>query len=202
MELDYNEISTPRLKKYKVNRKKKRNRIVVLIFFPIMLLSLLLYAANFLVVNEDPKKSDVIIVLSGYEGRLEKGIDLFNRGFGEYLILTNSDYFNEEKLLKSGIPMDKIIYEQDADSTYTNATLTKNIMLDHKFDSAIIVTSEFHTSRSKYIFNKVYKDLETDLTYVASKNDFFNSRYWWDNEKSRYVVWSEYTKWLGYLLLY
>lgn len=166
----------------------------------ILMIILFLNAGNLLVSAEKPKKSDVIIVLSGYDGRLEKGIELFKKDFGDYLLLSKSQYFNEDTLIQSGIQKEKIIFEKHAVSTYTNATLTKNILVKRKFDSAIVLTSEFHTRRSKYIFNKVFKDTKIELTFVSSKNGFFHSRYWWNNKKSIYLVCTEYIKWLRYLL--
>ncbi|SLL20031.1 DUF218 domain [Mycobacteroides abscessus subsp. abscessus] len=203
MELNNFEIETNRLNKYKTKRYKRRNILVIWIFLIIAIFIIGLNAGKFLVVNENPRKSEAIIILSGAKGRLEKGIELYKEGYGDYLILTNSDSFTEKemRLLNNNVPKQKIIYEDKADSTYANATLTLHIMEDLNFNSAIVVTSDYHTSRSRYIFNKVYKDKDLELTYAAATSAF-NAKYWWKDEKSRYFVRSEYKKWLGYLILY
>lgn len=198
------EINKSRLDRYKTKSIKRRNRMIILtscIIITILIFNL--NAGKLLVIDdEEPQKSDAIIILSGSEGRLEKGVELYQEGYGDYFILTNSNEFteNEINLMRSNIPKEKIIYEDKADSTYTNATLTLNIMTERNFKSAIVITNDFHTSRSKYIFNKIYKDKEINLTYIASEK--YNAAYWWKSKESRQFVLSEYIKWIGYVILY
>ncbi|MBU5594295.1 YdcF family protein [Amphibacillus sp. MSJ-3] len=168
----------------------------------VIVIIVLITAGNLLVRVDQLKESDAIIVLSGFEGRLEKGIKLFNEGYGSYLILSNSDDFDEDILREQGISEDLVILESRAESTFTNATLTKEIVLDREFRSVIIVTSEFHTSRARYIFKKVYQDTSVRLFFTGSKNRFFNSRFWWFNFRGIYVVAVEYVKWVYYLIRY
>lgn len=168
----------------------------------IIITIILITAGNLLVRVDQLKKSDVIIVLSGADGRLEQGVKLFNGGYGDYLLLSNSGDFDEDALGDLDMSDDMVILESEAVSTFTNATLTKEIVLDREFKSAIIVTSEFHTSRSRYIFNKVYRDTNVTLTFAGSKNSYFNPRFWWFNFRGIYVVAVEYVKWVYYLIRY
>ena len=64
-------------------------RIIILCGVLLFIMMIVKSAGNFLVVDEKPEKSDVIIVLSGGEGRLEKGVTLFKEGFAPYLLLSN-----------------------------------------------------------------------------------------------------------------
>ncbi|HHU18849.1 MAG TPA: hypothetical protein GXZ58_01115 [Bacilli bacterium] len=59
---------------------------------------ILMTMGHLLVRVDHVEKSDVIIVLSGFDGRLEHGINLFKEGYGDYLMLSNSDDFDEEVL--------------------------------------------------------------------------------------------------------
>jgi len=59
---------------------------------------ILMTMGHLLVRVDHVEKSDVIIVLSGFDGILEHGINLFKEGYGDYLILSNSDDFDEEVL--------------------------------------------------------------------------------------------------------
>ena len=52
-------------------------RIIILCGMLLFIMVIVKSAGNFLVVDEKPEKSDVIIVLSGGEGRLEKGVALY-----------------------------------------------------------------------------------------------------------------------------
>ena len=173
--------------------------MVALIIISIIILMTM---GHLLVRVDHVEKSDVIIVLSGFDGRLEHGINLFKEGYGDYLMLSNSDDFDEETLRENDISEDQVISESHADSTFKNATLTREIVLERKFKSVIVVTSEFHTSRTRYIFNKVYRDTDVKLIYSGSKNRFFNSELWWSSFRGIYVVAVEYVKWLYYLIRY
>jgi uncharacterized SAM-binding protein YcdF (DUF218 family) len=160
-------------------------------------------SGRLLAVNDNPKKVDVIIVLSGDDGRLEKGVSLYNSGFSRYLMLSNAtaDQTTVENATRMGVPFEDIISELHADSTYTNATLTKEIMLQRGFKSAIIVTSNYHSGRSKFIFDKVYKDANIDLIYCSSKPGY-NLNYWWTSKKGINTVFNEYVKFIWYALRY
>lgn len=63
-------------------------RIIILCGILLFIMMIVKSAGNFLVVDEKPEKSDVIIVLSGGEGRLEKGVALYKAGFAPFLLLS------------------------------------------------------------------------------------------------------------------
>lgn len=156
-------------------------------------------AGRLLVSVDQARVADAIIVLSGAGGRLEKGIGLFHEGYGGHLILSNSGDFDEGVLVESGVPVERVIMESGAVSTYTNATLTREIVLDRGFRSVVVVTSEFHTSRSKYIFNRVYRDTGVVLSVVGSRSGFARAGVWWFSFKGVYVMAVECVKWVYYL---
>jgi uncharacterized SAM-binding protein YcdF (DUF218 family) len=160
-------------------------------------------AGNWLVVRQQPIKSDVIIVLSGGEGRLEEGISLFEAGYGKYLMLSN---FNEWTRGRSrsvmNVPVSAIIVEDKAYSTYTNALYTKELMQRYSFKSAIVVTSDFHSRRSKLIFDRVYRNTDITLHYTTAETRHFQPDRWWDNKHSRRTTYREYLKYVGYALFY
>lgn len=162
----------------------------------------MLNAGEFLAGDDIPRKSDAIIVLSGDNGRLEKGISLFKAGYAKYLILSNSEFLDIDKVLKEGIPEYSIIFENNATNTYTNALYTKKLMEQNNLKSAVLVTSEYHNLRSKYIFNKIYKDSDIKLSYATSKVFVFNPKKWWKNKESRNVLITEYLKLVRYIILY
>ena len=52
-------------------------------------------AGDFLVINEKPEKSDVVIVLSGGGiERIEKAVEIYNKGFAPYIMLSNGQEDN------------------------------------------------------------------------------------------------------------
>ncbi|WP_456277566.1 YdcF family protein [Bacillus sp. AK128] len=178
-----------------------------LIYSLVLLLLLSLVAIKFipigeyLVVNENLKNVDVLIVLSGDNGRLDEAITLHQAGYAEYVLLSRAN--EKGTLLKKvyrELPKEKVLLENHATSTYTNAVYSKEIMLKHGFTSAIIVTSDYHTRRTKLTFDKVFKDNEVNLTYRAVESNYFKAEKWWGNLKSLQITVREYISIVGYQL--
>ena len=69
---------------------KKRIKKLILYLFAFVLFCpiVLLVGRPILVVDEKPMKADVIIVLSGDSGRLEKAASLYKEGYASYVLLT------------------------------------------------------------------------------------------------------------------
>jgi len=115
------------VKKRKGNLMNKR---FVLFVCLLLLITGLFSAGRFLVLSESPKQSDVIIVLSGGQGRVEKAAELYKAGYAPYIILSNAKELTSKSgdmvqtALALGIPQDVIYTENAADSTYQNAEYT------------------------------------------------------------------------------
>lgn len=151
--------------------------------------------------TDTPEKSDVIIMLGGGDGRMEKAAELYHDEYGDFIIITPeiaSVYSTSaEFALNLGIPKQAIIKESDATSTYTNATESLNIMEEKKFDSALIVTSDYHLKRSKMIFERV-NNKKYNLKYIAALGS--NGESWEEKTNARYLWFSEFYKLWGYRL--
>ena len=171
------------------------------VFLCIFCLYLLFFIKGlFFSVDQKPVKSDVIIVLSGDLGRLEKAYDLYNSGYANHIILSNSN----SKLFKDEIEALKIpnnvqfIDEPNATSTYTNAEYTLALMEKHHFTSAIVVSSNYHMDRVKLAYERALGDKELKLVYVASEGSSIDSAHY---VKRRMILEiEEPIKYLGYLL--
>lgn len=185
--------------------KKRKGRVyrrcVVLICL-ILLFTGFFGAGRFLTLTEPPKQADVIIILSGGQGRVEKGVELYQAGYAPYIILSNSAESTSRSgdmlqiAIDLGVPQDVIFTESAAESTYQNAELTLPIMKEHDFHSAIVVSSEFHMRRVKLLFDRVYRKSEIELTYVGSSS-WYNAKRWWSDRKSQETTLNEYVKMIG-----
>ncbi|MFJ8234186.1 YdcF family protein [Ureibacillus sp. NPDC094379] len=149
---------------------KLKKIVSMLIIIIICLVAALYIIRGYLVVDETPKQADVIIVLSGDEGRLAKGAQLYKEGYADYVLLTraNEEFITKEEAINFGIPESQIILEEEATSTYTNATYAKSLLEKHQFNSSLVVSSDYHMRRTKLSFERVFKGLEMELTYVAA----------------------------------
>ena len=180
--------------------KKIIKKIILYLTALVALLPILLFLGRpLLVVDEKPKKADVIIVLSGDSGRLEKAAALYKEGYASYVMLSraNGKGVNIQKAVELGIPEDRIIPEDKATSTYTNALYSKSLMEKYDFSSAIVVSSDYHMKRTKMTFESVFKDTDIDLTYVASQRS--ENAWFLDDKNIKYTL-REYIKLLGYLM--
>ncbi len=173
-------------------------RKIKYVFFSVLLFFIffLIFAGRFLVIDEKPKKVDVIVVLSGGEGRLEKAMELYESGYASKLIVSNGLADNLWAEAAQHLPSSSIILEKKADSTYESAVYVKKLMKKYKFHSVIIVSSDFHMRRVKYNFQRVYKGSDHELIYVASDTSY-NPIVWWMNKRSFGITISEYVKIIG-----
>lgn len=73
----------------------------------------------------------------------------------------------KDYLLALGIPAETIFLEQKSKDTISNAYFTKTLyFIPKKEKKAVIVTSEFHLPRTRYIFKKIFGKKYT-LKYVS-----------------------------------
>lgn len=154
---------------------------------------------DFLVVDEKPQASDVIIVLSGDEGRAEYGIELYKQGYADYILFSGGAASSMKRIaLSEGITEDHILLDNKSHTTYENALNSTDIMHIHNLQSAIVVTSDYHTRRAGIIFAKYISG--HNLTVCAVPQDLPDNHWWEDKHLSKMVV-AEYLKLTYHYLL-
>src|SRR5699024_12686978 len=93
--------------------------------------------------TDSPKKADVIIMLGGDSGRLEKSVELYHNGYADYVMISpeieSIRSQSTEYAIELGITQSAIIEEDNATNTYTNSTETIKIMEEHSFDTILDV---------------------------------------------------------------
>lgn len=146
--------------------------------------------------EEQPSKVDVIVILSGESGRLEKGLELYEIGYSQNIILSNSNAFKLSSDFKSKVPTKNLFYENKALSTYDNATYTGEIMDEQNFVSAIVVSADYHMRRVKSNFERVNKNNKYEFIYVGSKTEY-TTYFWWSKRHNIEITLMEYTKIVG-----
>jgi uncharacterized SAM-binding protein YcdF (DUF218 family) len=185
--------------------------IMIILFLLLMFLYLtrdrwLSEMGAMLVVSDDAVKSDVVIVLGG-EGdsseRSKKAAELFKSGYARKVLLTDGAMdFNHnmeiEKLTARvkalGVPSASILLEDKSKSTFENAKFTKKILLKEGMKNALIVTTDWHTLRTKLTFEKVYRNSGIELHYIAAPSE-------WTQHSIRENVPLEWVKIIYYKLL-
>ncbi|MFQ3544637.1 YdcF family protein [Halobacillus rhizosphaerae] len=181
----------------------KTKKIILSILAAVFLLglsgvvTLFILGPGFLIADSNPKPSDAIILLSGADDRLQQAAELYHEGMADQVVLTNSNEpaTTPQAAMEAGIPRSALLEEPNATSTYENALFSKKIMQEQDLHSAIIVTSDYHSRRSKYTFEQVYGD-DFDLSYSFSSS-YFHPEDGLNKHENR-TVFTEYVKLIGY----
>lgn len=172
---------------------------------------LLFYSiTNLLVTNDKLKKVDVIIVISGDKGeRLQHAVDLFQKKYAHYLLVSgcqHPEHVNsyapamQEQAVSLGVPHEKIIMDPaNNTSTGNQAISISKLMKEKNFQSAILVTSNYHTGRSKMIFQRACQSDNIKILLSHPIMNQFDFDGWWKSSLGRRLVICELVKlgWYG-----
>ena len=153
-----------------------------------------------LIVDEEPKVSDIIVVPEGASERAGEAVDLLEAGYSRSgkIIVSPLTQSNFDFYVGAGAPSDALINEGNATSTYTNARNTLKMMQEMGYDSAIITSSDYHMLRTKMIYERQNRHYGFDLTYVATYHDVAGEEVtWW--QANRRAGFSEIRKFWGYM---
>jgi len=164
--------------------------------------------ARFLIVNETPQPSDMIIILSGTDdgGRIRYGVFLYKKGFAPKILLSGSSYLVEETgidLMKAyalslDVPERDIWVDHDSGSTVENALFAKEIATKNRCQSVLVVTSPTHSRRTRMVFHKIFpKEISVTVSYDPST---FDVKRWWRKPATAREVGYEYFVFLCYFM--
>ena len=157
-------------------------------------------------------KADVGIILGasmwgdqpspGLKERLEHGLKLYQEGYYPVLIVSGGldkpgyKYTEAEGmrnyLVSKGVPEEAIILENEATSTYENLLYSQRIMKENDWKRAVIVTHDYHGTRSMEIAGTLGYDQPSLSITTSTVLPMFK-------HKSREVL--AYTKWTADRLL-
>lgn len=196
-----------------INSKQKLIFVLtaVIVFLLIVVSAAVSYAGKWLVVDDPLQKVDVIVVLSGDRGeRVEHAVDLYKKGYADKLLITGGIVYDNiticdlmaEHAIRLGVPPEAIIREEEADSTYENAVLSKDMLQEMHIKKAIIVSSNYHMRRVKLTFDRVYSGSGVVLIYSPAIDRNYDAINWWKDNKGIMFVINEYVKIVGYYMKY
>ena len=94
-----------------------------------------------------------------YNGRCRVGSQgLF---FGEHFNTTDRPHawYLKAWLVAHGVPEEDVLAFAESQSTIEDATLSYPIVRQYGARRAIVVTSDYHAARARYVFEHVYRDV-------------------------------------------
>jgi uncharacterized SAM-binding protein YcdF (DUF218 family) len=156
---------------------------------------ILRFAAESWVIDEPAPHADALVVLGDdnfYADRATHAAELFRQGVAPVVVASGRRLrpdagiaeLMEHDLVERGVPRDKIVrFMQDSDNTKEEAEAVAQLAKDRHWKSLVIVTSNYHTRRTRYIYGRV---IPTGITVsVASARDGeFDPERWWEKRKS------------------
>ena len=190
---------------------KKRKVIILIIIVAVLIGIIGLNLGKFLVESDKLEKADAIAVFSGDSGaRTERAVELLKEGYADYLILSGGKVYDDVTMaelmknhaIKLGVDESKILIDNEASTTNENAEFTTNIIEENNFKSVIVVTSDYHTRRSKLAMEKSLENTLIDgekvkVSVIPSKEKKFTTK-WWTSGNSILIIISEYLKLVVY----
>jgi len=184
--------------------------------------SILTAIGNFIVIDEKPVRSDAVVVLNSgveYYPRLIEAASLYNRGFAQTVVINGNRktdvlreledkgfeaccpwHENSVRILSLfGVPRSNVISisVEDAYDTISEAKILGEELLARGFKRIIITTSKYHTRRTDFIWNKIFKN-QLSMQTVAAKKDPYDPNGWWREGRQIRWVLAEYGAWLYY----
>jgi uncharacterized SAM-binding protein YcdF (DUF218 family) len=154
-----------------------------------------------LIVSVPMSRADAIIVLGGEPlARPTEAARLYQQGVAPRVFVKGTGDAGECKrvLMGAGVPEKAITLETKSTTTYANATLLKPLLEGAKVNSALIVTSPFHTRRALATFRKVMPGIHFGVTDASIG--------WWSRPEGRgdlnRFVCLEFLKTAEYWVLY
>lgn len=131
--------------------------------------------------DDDGNLSDISI------GRLAKGMEEYKRnsgykimctgGFGEHFNRTDTPHaiYAVKYLKENGIPEEDILEIIESHDMIEDAVKSKPVIDRHGVTDLIVVSSDFHMERVKYVFRIVFKGYS--LRFSGAETDFTEETY-------------------------
>jgi uncharacterized SAM-binding protein YcdF (DUF218 family) len=153
------------------------------------------FAAESWVIDEPAAHADALLLLGDdnfYADRATRAAEMIRHGIAPVVVASGRRLrpsagvaeLQEHDLIERGVPKDKIIrFPHDADSTVEEAVALARLCAERHFRNVIVVTSNYHARRARYIFAKVFPPGITVSVAGAHDGDFDPDR-WWEKRKS------------------
>jgi uncharacterized SAM-binding protein YcdF (DUF218 family) len=159
-----------------------------------------------LIVADPATASDVIVPLAGERSRVDYGARLFEQGIAKWFVVTDMwidavtpplTYANSvtEQAVGQGVPRDRILVVPGMPrTTYEEAIVLRRFAHERGLRSLLVVTSPFHTRRSRMIFRDVFAGSGVDVAIRPVEGHWYTAESWWTTDEGWKVTALEYIK--------
>jgi len=153
----------------------------------------------------DPARSDALVLLLGGDAdRARKAAELFQQGYAP-LILIGSDpdtEMNRQALLTAGVPEGAIRVLGPVHDTHDEALQVREFVHAHPVVRITLVTTSYHTARSRWVFGRALRDRGVEVHTAASRSEEYDEANWYRTSRGRSTYARELAKFAYYRLNY
>lgn len=98
---------------------------------------------------------------------------LLTGGYGAHFNTTDQPHaaYLKRYLLDRGIPERAIVEFAESTNTLQDASLAKPIVLKYAAPEIVVITSDFHLDRARYIFKREFADTGLRIAFSVSRTD-------------------------------
>jgi len=156
---------------------------------------LLSFAGESWIVEDSLQKSDAIIELSidnFYADRATRTAEIYRQGLAPVVVASGVrlrpyagvSELMEHDLIERGVPKEKILrYPHDAENSREEAEALAKLAAQKNWKGVIIVTSNYHTRRTRYIFRRVFPE-NISVSVAGARDGDFDPERWYEKRKS------------------
>ncbi len=163
------------------------------------------HLADWLVVDSEPVHADAIVVLGGGNGsRLRHAVQLYDRAFGEQLVLVGEVWPRWQDILRRSdsdltaeLRQHVVMAESASLSTVADLELALKYCRARDVRSLLVVTDPYHSRRAQVIVDHLFSDsgIATTVVHSGYYGTYRNPEQdWWQDEQTLQVVWVELGK--------
>jgi len=166
---------------------------------------------QFLFVSDPLIVSDAVLPLAGARERPPYAAQIFTDGFSGHFLITFLPLDNRRSrkwyvedikriAIENNVPKEKILFVQGrATTTFEEAENVREFILNKGWTSLIVLTSDYHSRRSKFIFNRVFQNSDIDISIQIAASGYQPER-WWQTPEGRRLTFSEYAKLFAFFI--
>lgn len=155
---------------------------------------LLRAAGSFLVVDEAPQPSDAILLLSDdnyYADRATRAAGLYHGHWAPRIVASGRRLrpyagiaeLMQRDLVERGVPADAVIrFPQSADNTREEAQSLRGLVLERGWHRILLVTSNCHTRRARYIYHRVFPP-SVEVRVISARDAYYDPDHWWETRR-------------------
>jgi uncharacterized SAM-binding protein YcdF (DUF218 family) len=148
---------------------------------------------DYWVVEDLSAQADALIILSDDDfigSRAARAADLYHEGRAPVIIASGRmmrpyagvGELMQRDLTDRGVPSSAIeIYRHHASDTLEEAQTLRSLVVQKGWRHVVIVTSNYHTRRARYIFQRVFP-LGVQVDVASAKDPDFDISDWWEHK--------------------